>query len=414
MVARLAKLTQDLQQSRNPDQTLRALQAGFADDGEILASVLLSTRGLAPGEYRVVRIHLSDHPQKELDLDIQDRRSKRCGGMIGAILSRGRAQLLKDVDWSDDPHFGESLRGYSSVIAVPFFADRLPMNWVLLLRKAPQLFTVVDVEDALERVALGSALLENQMLAADLRRANEKIDSEVRQVGELQRALLPASVPQIAGLEIATSYEPSGRAGGDLYDLFSLDSGRWCIFIGDASGHGLVAAVVMAIVQAVLHAHPRDVAGPAMILAHANRQLCDKRIGGFFTAFLGVYEPASRRLTYSNAGHPPPMLRRASDGSIVRLDVVRSYPLGIDENETFEECSIELFQGDAVVLYTDGITEMRNPQREMFSQDGLMRAFGDGGNGPTEVIDRLRAAVRAYQADHPAADDQTLLAARTL
>ena len=280
----------------------------------------------------------------------------------------------------------------------------------------PQQFTMLDVEDALERVALGSALLENQMLAEDLRRANRQIDSEARQVGELQRALLPASVPQIAGLEIATSYEPTGRAGGDLYDLFALDSGRWCIFIGDASGHGLAAAVVMAIVQAVLHAHPDGVAGPARLLTYANRQLCAKRIGGFFTAFLGVYEPALRRLTYANGGHPPPLLRRAGDGSVAALDAVRSFPLGIDGNETFEECSIELREGDALVLYTDGITEMRNSMREMFSQDRLMRAFGGGdGNGPEEVICRLRAAVRAHQANEPAAaDDQTLVAARAL
>jgi sigma-B regulation protein RsbU (phosphoserine phosphatase) len=411
-VARLAKLTQDLQQSRNPDQTLRALQEGFAEEGNIVASVLLSTRGLAPDEYRIVRVHLGDNSQSELDMDIRDHRPKRCGGIIGAILTRGQPQLLQDVDWSGDPHFPDILQGYPSIIAVPFTGDHLPMNWVLLLRKAPQRFTVAEVEKAMERLTLSTALLENQILADDLRRANKQIDKEARQVGELQRVLLPASVPQIAGLEIATSYEPTGRAGGDLYDLFELDRGRWCIFIGDASGHGLAAAVVMAIVQAVLHAHPEAVAGPATLLTHANRQLCSKQIGGFFTAFLGVYQPASRRLTYASAGHPPPLLRRASDGSVAALDAVRSFPLGIDENETFDECTVELSQGDAVLLYTDGITEMRNSMSEMLAQDRLTRAFGDGGNGPDEVIERLRAAVRAHQQDEPATDDQTLVAAR--
>jgi sigma-B regulation protein RsbU (phosphoserine phosphatase) len=414
-VAQLTKLTQDLQQSRDPDHTLRALQTGFADESEILASVLLSTRGLADDEYRVVGMRLSDHPQNELDLDILERGPRQSGGIIAAILKRAQPQLLQDVDWSQDPHFPQILQGYSSIIALPIAGDRLPMNWLLLLRKMPQQFTVADVEDALERVALGSALLENQMLAADLRRANKQIDKEARQVGELQRALLPASVPQIAGLEIATSYEPTGRAGGDLYDFFELDRGRWCVFIGDASGHGLAAAVVMAIVQAVLHAHPDEVAGPARLLTHANHQLCAKQIGGFFTAFLGVYEPALRRLTYANAGHPPPLIRRADDGYVAALDAVRSFPLGIDESETFAERAVELSQGDAAVLYTDGITEMRNSTGEMFSQDRLMRAFGDSGNGPEEVIRRLRAAVRAHRAnDAPAPDDQTLVAARVL
>ena len=112
------------------------------------------------------------------------------------------------------------------------------------------------------------------MLASELAHANEQIDRDARRVGELQRALLPASLPRIAGLEIAASYAPLGRAGGDLYDLFPLDErqddrgdvcttpSRWCIFIGDVEGHGLAAALVMAIVQAVLHAHPAGSPGP--------------------------------------------------------------------------------------------------------------------------------------------------------
>jgi sigma-B regulation protein RsbU (phosphoserine phosphatase) len=290
----------------------------------------------------------------------------------------------------------------------------LPLNWVLLLKKAPHRFTVSDLVDALERVALGGALMENQMLAADLARANEQIDREARQVGELQRALLPASVPQVAGLEIATSYEPTGRAGGDSYDVFQLNPGRWCMLIGDASGHGLAAAVVMAIVQAVLHAHPAGAAGPAALLAHANRQLCDKQIGGFFTAFLGVFEPASRRLTYANAGHPPPLLKRAGGGSVRALVGALSYPLGIDDAEKFGEAAVTLEPGDNVLLYTDGITEARDPSGDEFSPERLTRAFGSAGGGPAEVIDRVRAAVHAHQHGQPAPDDQTLVLARAL
>jgi sigma-B regulation protein RsbU (phosphoserine phosphatase) len=421
MIARLAKLTEDLQQSRSPDQTVAALRRGFAAEDEVIASLLLATRGLRPGEYRIVRMQSTDHPQD--DHPGQEPAPVCSGGVVPAILARSRAQLVQDVEWSDDPFFHSSLRGYWSVIAVPVSGKRLPMDWVLLLRKAPRRFTLSDVEDALERVALGGALLENQMLAADLARANERIDHEARQVGELQRALLPASVPQIAGLEIATSYEPSGRAGGDLYDFFPLHHqprdagaapGRWCMLTGDAAGHGLAAAVVTAIVQAVLHAHPPGIAGPADLLTHANRHLCSKRIGGFFTAFLGVYEPESRRLTYANAGHPAPLLRRASDQSIGALDAALNYPLGIDETESFEEAAIGLDEGDALLLYTDGVTDACDAAGNPFSLDQLRRAFGDGGDGPVEVIDRLRAAVRAHRHTEPAPDDQTLVAARVL
>jgi len=256
--------------------------------------------------------------------------------------------------------------------------------------------------------------------------AFEQIDREARQVGELQRALLPETLPKIAGLEIAVSYEPSGRAGGDLYDFFPLDErhngqadgsaapSRWCAFIGDAAGHGLAAAVVMAIVQAVLHAHPAAIARPASLLAHANRQLCHKNIVGFVTAFLGVYEPGPRRLTYANAGHPPPLLRRSSDATICRLDAVGTYPLGIDASETFKEATVHLEPGDTVLLYTDGITEARGSEGGPFERDRLTRLFRDGGERPAELIERLRQAVRAYEQGQTRTDDQTLVTARVL
>ena len=253
-----------------------------------------------------------------------------------------------------------------------------------------------------------------------------QIDRDARQVGELQRGLLPASLPRIAGLEIAASYEPLGRAGGDIYDFFPLDVGhddragahatpsRWCVFIGDIEGHGLAAAVVMAVVQALLHAHPAGVAGPASLLTHANRQLCSSRIDGLVTAFLGVYEPASRRLTYARAGHPPPLVRRAANGSIRSLDAVGSYPLGVDESETFQEAFVQLERGDTLLLYTDGITEARGTSDDLFGDERLTRLFHHQSDRPAELIDRLRAAVRAREHGEAAGDDQTLVAARVL
>ena len=227
-------------------------------------------------------------------------------------------------------------------------------------------------------------------------------------------------------MEIAASYEPLGRAGGDLYDFFPLDDrqdgradttatpSRWCVFIGDVEGHGLAAAVVMAIVQTVLHVHPAGIATPAGLLMYGNRQLCSSRIGGLVTAFLGIYEPASRRLTYASAGHPPPLLRRAADGTISALDGVGSYPLGIDASETFQEASVELVRGDILLLYTDGITDARRTAADLFGVDRLTRVLRDGGDRPAELIDRLREAVRAHMHSETAEDDQTIVAARVL
>lgn len=423
-LASLRRLTRSLEQSATPDETLRALHRGFRETGGFVASMLLSTRGLSPGQFRVIHMKLSDNPQDDVLASANEGHgSVQSGGIVAAIIARSEPQLIQDVDWSRDPFFHRALHGYTSLIALPISADRLPMNWCLLLKRAPERFTVSDLEDAVERTALATALLENQVLVGELARANERIDREARQVGELQRALLPASLPRIAGLEVAASYEPFGRAGGDLYDLFPLDDRRyahandpvrWCVFIGDTAGHGLAAAVVMVIVQSVMHAHPAGIARPASLLMHANRQLCDKGLGGFVTAFLGVFEPGRRRLTYASAGHPPPLLRRSLDAPIVSLEEVGSYPLGIEHSETFKEATVQLEPGDTVLLYTDGVTEARDEHDDLFGQHRLRRVLQDAGEEPEEMIERLRAAVMAHEHGQRAHDDQTLVVARVL
>jgi sigma-B regulation protein RsbU (phosphoserine phosphatase) len=423
-LASLKKLTRSLKQSLTPDETLRALHRGFTETGGFAASMLLSTRGLSQGEYRVLRMHLTSDPQANvLASAAVEGGPVKSGGIVAAITGHSEPQLIQDVDWSHDPFFHDALQGYTSVIALPISADRLPMNWSLLLKRAPERFTVADLEHAVERAALASAVLENQILAADLARANQQIDREARQMGELQRALLPASLPRIARLEVAASYEPLGRAGGDLYDLFPLDErhharannpSRWCVFIGDTAGHGWAAAVVIAIVQAVMHAHPAGIARPASLLMHANRQLCNKGLGGFVTAFLGIYEPGRRRLTYANAGHPPPLLRRSLGTPIVALEEVGSYPLGIEHSETFKEAAVELEPGDTLLLYTDGVTEARDEHGDLFGEHRLRRVFQDAWEEPAEIIERLRAAVTAHERFQHSHDDQTLVAVRVL
>jgi sigma-B regulation protein RsbU (phosphoserine phosphatase) len=295
-----------------------------------------------------------------------------------------------------------------------------------LLKKFPQRFTDADLEKAVERVALAGALLENQALVQELDVAKQRIEQDAQQVGKLQRALLPQFLPQTAGLEIAVSYEPSGRAGGDLYDFFPLDEAnpwettcnrrpsRWCIFIGDIAGHGLAAAVVASILQTALHIHPPAVTGPADLLAHVNRYLCSKAIDGFATAFLACYEPETRRLIYANAGHPSPLLRCSSDGSVYPLDKAKTYPLRIDQAQTFTEAEVQLQLGDTILLYTDGITEARGPTDEFFGDSRLLRLLRDESTTPSGLIEEIRDGVRAYEHGRPAADDRTLVAVRVL
>jgi sigma-B regulation protein RsbU (phosphoserine phosphatase) len=240
------------------------------------------------------------------------------------------------------------------------------------------------------------------------------MDSDVRAVGELQRSLLPLPLPTIPGLEVAASYQPCGCAGGDLYDLFPLDGAtppeRWCLFIGDATGHGLAAAMVISMLHSILRAHPTSITGPAELLAHSNRHLCHKQIRSFVTAFIGVYEPSTTRLAYSCAGHPPPLVKTPLNTAVCRLDDASSYPLGIDARNTFSEAAIHIGPGNAILLYTDGITEARDPRDEMFSEERLQLAFAACPDIPTRLIERLEERILAHRQLRPPTDDQTLVA----
>ena len=420
-IAGLTRLRRGLERCHTTYETLRVLHQGFGDPSTTL--ILVSTRGLGPGKSRVLCAQSGDGPPT-VSLEASTRWSECSGGTLSEIIAGNEPRLLQDVDWSSDPQFHEAWAGYASVIAVPLDYEHLPMTWIVLLKKPPGAFTVADLEQHVERLGLIGALLENQVLSSELARANDRIERDAQQLGQLQRALLPASLPRVAGLEIAASYEPSARAGGDLYDFFSLEDGdqngvapdtaRWCVYIGDSAGHGLAAAFTMAIVQAVLRAHPAGIARPATLLAHANRQLCSKGIDGYFTAFLGFYDPASRRLTYANAGHPPPLLKRSSGSPLCALNEAVNYPLGIEETATFGEAAVQLDRGDMLLLFTDGITEARGPDNALFDISRLMSCFRDAGARPPDVVDSVRKAVRDHECGQDRKDDQTVVAVRVL
>ena len=264
------------------------------------------------------------------------------------------------------------------------------------------------------RTGVVEALRESKALAARLARTIRELEGEAREVGDVQRSLLPDPLPNIPGVEIAASCQPCGHAGGDLYDVFPLNDGptpdRWCIFIGDATGHGLAAAVVITMVQSILRAHPSHVSGPGELLAHCNRHLCDKRVSGFVTGFLGIFQASTRRLTYACAGHPVPLLKSSNRQTVSRLDAIASYPLGVDPDTTFTERSSRIRPGDTLLLYTDGIAEAVNADDEMFAEERLEAAFRESRERPAGLVAHFQRLVTAHRAGRRPTDDQTLVA----
>jgi sigma-B regulation protein RsbU (phosphoserine phosphatase) len=239
----------------------------------------------------------------------------------------------------------------------------------------------------------------------------EEADRELSGLGEAQRLLLPPALPDIDGVEVDAAYQPSSRAGGDYYDFFELSYGRWGFLIADVSGHGAQAALGMAIVHAAARASPVK-ESPAALLGWLNSQLAGGgfagRTGSFVTAFYAVLDLATGEFRYSSAGHNPPRLRR---GETVRaLDEARSLPLGILAEETYVEASMQLEKDNAVIFYTDGITEARDERGGFFGVERLDHVIASSCGAAPAINEAVLQALRRFTGSRRREDDRTLLA----
>src|SRR5215210_1767947 len=206
----------------------------------------------------------------------------------------------------------------------------------------------------------------------DLGRANRELESfyhsveqELRMARRIQHALLPKSIPEPEGWKIAYHYQPAREVGGDFYDFLRLDNGHVGLIIGDVSGKGIAAALVMANAQSVLRATARraDIT-PGQVLEEANEVLCAYiPPNTFITCFYGVLDPRSGRLVYANAGHDPPSERHDN-----RVDELRArgMPLGLMPGMLYEQKETVLAAGDNLLFYSDGLVEAHDPKGEMF------------------------------------------------
>ena len=239
----------------------------------------------------------------------------------------------------------------------------------------------------------------------------DETDHELKGLAQVQRLLLPEAPPEVSSLDLAVSYRPARLAGGDYYDFFRLSKGRWGILIADVSGHGAPAALGTAVLHATARA-ARKHSSPAALLRYLNRQLAEgfsSRHGNFITAAYVVFDPKARLLTYSMAGHPAPRLRRG--GNVISLDDASGLPLGIDPAEQFGERTLGLEGGDALLLFTDGVTEARGVGGEMFGTARLDEALMSRSSSAAATVRRLLEALDDFNDPTDARDDRTLVLA---
>lgn len=245
----------------------------------------------------------------------------------------------------------------------------------------------------------------------------ERVNRELEIAREVQEHLFPQHFPVIEGLEYCGQCRPARVVGGDYYDFLELPDGKLGVAIGDVSGKGIGAALMMASLEASL----RGQASAAQNLAELVRRVNNLVFGAssasrYATFFYAEYEPRSRHVSYVNAGHNPPVVLRQSDGScrVYRLEDGGSV-IGLFRESQYEQGSFELETGDLLVLFTDGISESMNNDDEEWSEERLIEfAKSCYGLPALDVANQTMEAAQRFAAGAPQHDDMTVVVLRVL
>jgi serine phosphatase RsbU (regulator of sigma subunit)/ketosteroid isomerase-like protein len=216
-----------------------------------------------------------------------------------------------------------------------------------------------------------------EMLAQEIRE-RERIEQELRVARRIQQASLPKEVPTLEDWEITPHYQPAREVGGDFYDFLALPNRHLGLVVGDATGKGVPAALVMAAARSMLRALAQSSDSPGEVLVRVNDVLCpDIPSGMFVTCFYGILDPESGRLSYANAGHNLPCSRR-HDGQADELRA-RGMPLGIMPRMDYEEKETTLETGVSTLFYSDGLVEAHDSRGEMFGFPRLRALVAERG-----------------------------------
>jgi serine phosphatase RsbU (regulator of sigma subunit) len=224
-----------------------------------------------------------------------------------------------------------------------------------------------------------------EMLAQEIRE-RELLEQELEVARSIQQASLPEDVPTLEGWQISPFYQPAREVGGDFYDFFELEDGRVGIVVGDATGKGVPAALVVSATSSMLRAVARVLgpSSPGEVLAQVNETLLARIPANMFvTCFYAILEPQSGRLLYANAGHDLPYLHRDGEAEELRA---RGMPLGLMPGMGYEEKEVTLDPAEGILFYSDGLVEAHDPKGEMFgfprlrarvAEHGEERSLGD-------------------------------------
>lgn len=320
------------------------------------------------------------------------------------------------VDASSDPRFASSTSMVDleirSMMCAPLLGANNESHGIIQIdrKSGADAFSMQDLELLATVGTIAGQALENRRLYADYVTKTLQ-DQELQLAAEVQQHLLPKSNPRPPGYDVHHYYESARELGGDYYDWIALSDDRVAFAVGDVTGKGVAAALLMARLNAAVRFCCSDVIEPVGIVQMLNDFLCRHPAteNRFVTMLFAVLNPREHTLTIIRAGHPCPLLRR--NGEVIPLleDESGGLPLGIDADFQYQQQSVALEPGDAVVFYTDGLSEAKNIEGELYEAERLSTAAVKAPTSAQEMTEFLLDDVRDHSVDGMLTDDLCLL-----
>src|SRR5215216_4231539 len=330
--------------------------------------------------------------------------------VLDEVVIRGKSVLTSDAQ--HDPRFASGtmvLQGVRSVLAVPLgVADKV---FGIIYADSPIAegrFTEDHLKVLTTLASVAAIRVENARLV-EARLERERLERELALASEIQQRFQPTAPPHVNGYELQGISFPCYEIGGDYYDFIEREDGRLVIALGDVSGKGTAAALLMSSLHAAIHAQSASHDSLVAAISAVNRYLADNIPSNrFVTLFYAELDPESGALSFINAGHNPPIIAKA-DGTVVQL-TAGGLPLGIKRDAEYREGRTQLQRGDVLVIYSDGVTEATSPTGEEFGATRLYEVVSRNIEASAAGIrDRIESSLTKFSQGTSAADDITLV-----
>ncbi len=367
--------------------------------------------------YDAAAIFLVDKKQKHLehtatrgyDTSILNRiKLKADDGVSGWAIQTQRGVIIPDV--SKDPVYFALRPKTKSQITVPIISRDKAIGSLVAESNTLEHFSQEDLERLTLFSGLAAIAIRNAQLYEDSV-AKKRMQSELVVASRVQQALLRKRFPTVPGVKIAVANVPSLIVGGDLYDIIRIDEDREGIAIGDVSGKGTPAAILMAVTYAAFKSLLKYMDPVSSVVARLNNLLYEATSPGYYvTFFYGIINVREKVIKYTNAGHNPPLLMR-KDRSIELLDKGGTV-LGFMPNQSYTRATVHVESGDYVILFTDGVTEIKNSSGEEFGEDQFIELLKSNyGAPPREMKALILKELMQYSGSSAYQDDLTLVIA---